>query len=763
MPRTTKPDPAKPAPVTSVADKSVTDRSALAESAAVKSATVKSASDKSIGDKSPAKSAANKATKTPAMAVPKVAGRIERPSPASLKLLDTLGANRMAIEAVAPEIDAGRFAAKTVSGWPFEVAADLFGDGHEVFGAMVLYGPQGAKTWSEAPMRHVDNDRWAATITFDDVGPHGFTIVAWRDVFGSWRRDTAKKIAAGQDVGVEVDEARLMLEAIRVKGDDARVVKSLLKDIKSGDPAPLLTDETRDLMARVGPRADITRYIRDLPVWVDRERAAFSAWYELFPRSTGAPGEHGTFRTTIDRLPYVRDLGFDVLYFPPIHPIGSTNKKGKNNSLKATADDLGSPYAIGSPEGGNSDVHPKLGTLDDFDALVAAAAEHGLEIAMDIALNASPDHPWIAQHPDWFERRPDGTIKYAENPPKKYEDIVNFRYYLDDDKPNTPFWVAIRDMFLFWASHGVLCFRVDNPHTKPFPFWEWIIDEVHAQHPGAIFLSEAFTRPKVMKRLAKVGFNQSYSYFTWRDTKAELTEYLTELTTEACRHTMRPNFFVNTPDINPIFTQTSGRPGFRTRAILAASLAGNWGLYSGFELCEGEPLPGREEYRDSEKYEMRHRDFDAPGHIKDDIRLINRLRQDHPAMRDFRNLTFETAHDGRVLAYARRQRTTMGTGPGAGVATGAGASRGTGDLILFHVLLDPYASAHFGIDVPLWRFGLPDDGSIEVEDMLHGNRFTWTGRTHSLSLDPATRPYAIWRLIPPDASNAEPAQRKDPT
>lgn len=646
----------------------------------------------------------------------------------------SLASCRMAIEAVTPEVDAGRFAAKAVVGWPFVVTADLFGDGHEVFGAAVLYRSEQGSDWTEVRMKSLTNDRWQADLTFNETGPYVYTILAWRDVWGSWRRDTAKKIAAGQDVSVEVEEARLIVAGATASGADAHLLKALQKAAKGkGVIDVLMQDETDILMSRVGPRVSKTLYAHELPVWVDRERAAFSAWYELFPRSTGAKGAHGTFRTVIERLPYVRDLGFDVLYFPPIHPIGTTNRKGKNNALKAEPGDVGSPYAIGSPDGGNRDVHPELGTLDDFDVLVAAAADHELEIAMDIALNASPDHPWITEHPGWFERRPDGTIKYAENPPKKYEDIVNFRYYLDDGKPNAPFWEAIRDMFLFWAGRGVLCFRVDNPHTKPFPFWEWIIDEVRLQYPGAIFLSEAFTRPKVMKRLAKVGFNQSYSYFTWRNTKVELTEYLTELTTGDCRHYMRPNFFVNTPDINPVFLQTSGRPGFRTRAILAASLSGSWGLYSGFELCEGAPLPGREEYLDSEKYQLRHRDFDAPGNIKDDIRLINRLRRDQPALRDFTNLAFEVAHDDRVLAYSRYDAAT-------------------GNFVLFHVLIDPHVGAEFSFEIPLWKFGLVDEASVEVQDLIHANYFTWHGKHQTLTLDPVNRPYAIWRLIAPGSA-----------
>ncbi|NDV00326.1 alpha-1,4-glucan--maltose-1-phosphate maltosyltransferase [Pseudoroseicyclus tamaricis] len=635
--------------------------------------------------------------------------------------LQDLAASRLAIEAISPQIDSGRFAAKAVAGWPVTIEADVMSDGHEVIAAAVLTGAGEA-----VPMVKGVNDRWSADVTFPDVGPATFQILAWRDLWGTWARDTRKKIAAGQDVSVELQEAGQLIDRVKSAGPE---MAGLARAAKAGDTGTLLSEETDAVMAAAGPRANVTESAR-LPVWVDRERAAFSAWYELFPRSTGAAGQHGTLRDVIGRLPYVKDLGFDVLYFPPIHPIGTTNRKGKNNSLKAEAGDVGSPYAIGSPEGGMDALHPELGTFEDFAALVEAAKAEDIEIAMDIALNASPDHPWIQEHPDWFERRPDGTIKYAENPPKKYEDIVNFRYYLDDGKPNAPFWEAIRDLFLFWAEKGVLNFRVDNPHTKPFPFWEWIIAEVRKQYPGTVFLSEAFTRPKVMKRLAKVGYNQSYTYYTWRNTKDELQEYLTELTTEECRHYMRPNFFVNTPDINPIFLQYSGRPGFQTRLIMAASLSGSYGMYSGFELCEAAPLPGKEEYLDSEKYELRHRDWDGEGNIKDDIRLINRIRRENPAMKDYLNLKFFTAHDDRVLYYGRFDE----------------ASR---NYLLFHVLIDPHGGAQFNFEVPLWEFGLEDSGSIEVQDAIQGNRFTWHGKDHMLTLDPVNRPYAIWKLFPP--------------
>nr|WP_269078978.1 alpha-1,4-glucan--maltose-1-phosphate maltosyltransferase [Jannaschia aquimarina] len=640
-----------------------------------------------------------------------------------------MDAPRLAIESIRPSVDMGRFAAKVVAGRPVEISADIFSDGHEVLGAEVV-ATKGDGTTRSSALTHDVNDRWTGRIAFDGPGPASYTIRAWRDLWATWARDTAKKVAAGQSVAVELKEARSLLTGLRARGDDADALKALRASAKTeAAQTAFLSSETARLMSRIGPRAHLTESAPQ-PVWVDRERAAFSAWYELFPRSMGPAGKHGTFVDVERHLDYVTDLGFDVLYFPPIHPIGRTNRKGKNNTLTAAEGDVGSPYAIGSEEGGHMAVHPDLGTLDDFDHLVGAASKKGLEIALDIALNASPDHPWLTEHPKWFEWRPDGSIKYAENPPKKYEDIVNFRYYLDDGAPNEPFWRAVLDMFLFWADHGVTIFRVDNPHTKPFPFWEWLIGEVRRTHPGAIFLAEAFTRPKVMKRLAKIGYNQSYSYFTWRNTKAELTDYLTELTTEECRDHMRVNFFVNTPDINPVLLQTSGRPGFRTRAILAGSLAGNWGLYSGFEFCEGTPMPGKEEYLDSEKYELKHRDLDAPGHIKGDVRLINRIRRDHPAMRDHLNLRFVPAYDDRVLAYLRHDAES-------------------GDAVLFHVLLDPHGGAEFEFEVPLWEFGLPNEASVEVQDLIHGNSFTWHGMRHRLTLDPETRPYAIWKLTPP--------------
>ena len=648
--------------------------------------------------------------------------------------LEKLADARIAIESVDPEIDCGRFPTRAVQGRPFTVEADAFCDGHDVIRVALLHRADGDKAVSETEMEHVGNDRWRATISFPSIGPWAYTIIAWRDLYANWHKDTGKKIAASLDVALEMDEGRQLVEAAleaKPARDDRKALKALLDDTAGQDVARrqevLMSDVALNLMLRAGPRTNLTRYDKELVALVDREAAAFSAWYELMPRSWGPNGTHGTFDDVIGRLPYVRDLGFDVLYFPPIHPIGKTNRKGRNNTLTPGSDDPGSPYAIGSAEGGHRDIHPELGTMEDFQRLVAAAREHGLEVAIDFAIQCAPDHPWIKEHPEWFDWRPDGTIKFAENPPKKYEDIVNVHFYR---KAIPDLWIELRDIVQFWIDHGVTIFRVDNPHTKPYPFWEWLIADIRSRHPEAIFLAEAFTRPKVMKRLAKLGFNQSYSYFTWRNTKHELQEYLTELTTEECRHTMRPNFFVNTPDINPHFLQSSGRPGFRTRLVLAASLGGNYGMYNGFEICEATPFPGKEEYLDSEKYQLRDWDFDAEGHIKDDIRLMNRIRNEHPAMREFTNLKFFAAFDDDVLYYGKFDDASQ-------------------SYLLFHVLIDPHGGRDFGFELPLWEFGLPDEASIEAQDLINGNRFTWHGKAHTLSLDPQSRPYAIWRLFPP--------------
>jgi starch synthase (maltosyl-transferring) len=423
-------------------------------------------------------------------------------------------------------------------------------------------------------------------------------------------------------------------------------------------------------------------------------------------------------------------MGFDVLYFPPIHPIGTTNRKGRNNSLKPAPDDPGSPYAIGARDGGHDAIHAALGTPEDFRRLVAAAREHGLEIALDFAIQCSPDHPWLTQHPEWFRRRADGSIRYAENPPKKYEDIVNVDFYAEGAMPEL--WLALRDVVLHWAGEGVRIFRVDNPHTKPLPFWEWMIADVRGRHPDVMFLAEAFTRPTMMYRLGKIGFSQSYTYFTWRNTKSEITDYLRELTTTEVADYYRPNFFVNTPDINPYFLQSSGRAGFLIRAALAATLSGLWGVYSGFELCEAAALPGREEYLDSEKYEVRHRDFNAPGNIVAEITALNRLRRLHPALHSHLGVRFYNAVNDQILVYGK-------------------LSPDGAEMILVAVSLDPHHVQEAPFEVPLWEWKLPDNGAVEVEDLMRGSRFVWQGKMQRVRLDPADLPFAIWRIAPTGA------------
>lgn len=646
-----------------------------------------------------------------------------------------LAERRLAIEGIDPEIDSGRFPAKAAQGYSFPVEADVFGEGHDVIDAALLWRRKGSNQWTEAALEFDVNDRWRGEIVFPQIGDHEYTVIAWRDLFAGWQRDVERKIQAGQDVRLELEEGMtLVREAAREprQADGGSALKPFLEALEQGDEdrrmSLLLDPEAASLMKALAPRNSLTWYDRVLDVIVDRERAVFGAWYEMMPRSQSfEPGRHGTFDDVIKRLPYVRDLGFDVLYFTPIHPIGRINRKGPNNTLTPTSEDPGSPYAIGSDEGGHDAIHPELGTIEDFDRLVAAAAAHDMEIALDFAIQCAPDHPWIREHPEWFDWRPDGTIKFAENPPKKYEDIVNVHFYRD---AIPSLWHALRDVLFYWIGHGVKIFRVDNPHTKPFPFWEWVIGEVRDEHPDVIFLSEAFTRPKVMKRLAKAGFTQSYTYYTWRNLDWELEQYLTELTQEECRHYMRPNFFANTPDINPLYLQTAGRAGFRTRLLMAATLAGNYGIYNGYEICEAAALPGKEEYLDSEKYQLREWDFDRPGHIKDDIRLVNRLRREHRALRDFTSLRFHKVSNENVLSYSK-------------------GTPQSGSYLLFHVNLDPHHAQTFQFEVPLWEFDLPDDGAVEVQDLVNGNSFAWIGKTHTLTLDPQARPYAVWRLHGP--------------
>ncbi|MFG1211669.1 alpha-1,4-glucan--maltose-1-phosphate maltosyltransferase [Xanthobacter flavus] len=642
-------------------------------------------------------------------------------------------APRIAIERVTPSVDGGRFAVKRCVGDVVTVEADIFADGHELLAAELRWRAADEKTWQRAPLVPTVNDRWQARFPLLRVGRHDFLIEAWWDHFGTFRRDLGKKRAAGQKLAVEVSEGRALLEEAleRAPKGPRGVIRDHLRRLKDSEAAAveaLLSPSLAAAMAEADPRAFATGATQLYPIECDREAARFASWYELFPRSvTDDATRHGTLRDVIGRLPAIRDMGFDVLYFPPIHPIGRSHRKGRNNALEAGPDDPGSPYAIGAEAGGHEAIHPELGTFDDFRALVAAARAEGLEIALDFAVQCSPDHPWLKAHPDWFQWRPDGTIRYAENPPKKYEDIVNVDFYAKGAVPDL--WLALRDVVESWVRLGVRIFRVDNPHTKPFPFWEWLIADIRSRDPSVIFLAEAFTRPKLMYRLGKIGFSQSYTYFTWRNTKAELRDYLEELNRVPARDVYRPHFFVNTPDINPYFLQRSGRPGFLIRAALASMLSGLWGLYSGFELCEAAPVPGKEEYLDSEKYEIRPRDYSGPGNIVAEITRLNAIRRAHPALQSHLNVTFYNAFDEQILCFGKRLP-------------------GEDEMVLVAVSLDPHAPRNAAIEVPLWEFGLPDHAAVEVEDLLRDTRFTWTGKMQTIHLDPADLPYAIWRIRP---------------
>jgi starch synthase (maltosyl-transferring) len=553
---------------------------------------------------------------------------------------------------VYPLIDGGRFPVKRIVGERVEIWADIYRDGHDVTAAAVIWRHEREREWHREPMIHSSNDRWSGSFVPNQAGLHFYAIEAWTDEFATWRRGFELKQEADADVTLDAIEGAGLLTKAQGGGHEATAVilKQCEEYLQTGDTAPLLTPELQDAMAEGQFRTDLTRS-QLFPLVADRPRARYGAWYEMVPRSQGnIPGEHGTFKDCIARLPDVGAMGFDVVYFTPIHPIGKTNRKGRNNAVAAAEGDPGSFYAIGAAEGGHDAVHPELGTLKDFRELVAACQSLDIEVALDFAVQCSPDHPWLKQYPQWFKRRPDGSMRYAENPPKKYEDIVNPDFSSEDAGA---LWNALRDIVLFWIDQGVKIFRVDNPHTKPFRFWEWLIREVQREHPDVIFLAEAFTRPKLMKGLAKLGFTQSYTYFTWRTQKWEFEQYLNELTGYPECDFYRPNFFVNTPDILPYHLQSGETWMFKSRVALAATLSSNYGIYNGFELIEHEPLPGREEYLDSEKYEIKVRDWDKPGNIKPYISDLNRIRRANTALQQTSNLRFIGIEDSNVIGFVK--------------------------------------------------------------------------------------------------------------
>jgi starch synthase (maltosyl-transferring) len=639
---------------------------------------------------------------------------------------------RLVIETLTPQLDGGRYPIKRLLGKVVDIGVNIFKDGHDLIAAHILYRPVGATEYRTAPLAyHFDVDRWFGSFKADRLGRWEYTVEAWPDRYGTFRSDLGKRLNAGQDVRSELLEgADILLKLSRyLKGDAAKRIKEAAQKLADAELSleerlrvAFADDVVETVRVPLVP-GDATR-LAPLPLIVDRTEAGFSAWYELFPRSQGkVPGKHGTFADTAARLPEIAAMGFDVIYLPPIHPIGVAHRKGRNNSVTCEPHDVGSPWAIGGKEGGHDAVHPELGTIEDFDKLVKEAAELGIEIALDYALQCSPDHPWVKSHPNWFFVRPDGTLRYAENPPKKYEDIYPINFW-SDDRENL--WNACRDVVLYWVRHGVKIFRVDNPHTKPLAFWEWMIADVQREHPDTIFLSESFTRPNRMKSLGKLGFTQSYTYFTWKNTSWELRDYLNELTKTEMVEYYRPNFFANTPDILHEYLQHGGRPAFRIRLVLAATLSPIYGIYSGYELCENVAVkPGSEEYLDSEKYEIRVRDWNAPGNIKQDISKLNRIRAENAALHELGNFEpVPTDFDG-IFAYRKHA---------------------PGNELLVIVNLDPHQAHETMVDVPLAALGIDANEPYEVNDLLTGARYTWRGSRNYVKLDPSERVAHLFRV-----------------
>jgi len=639
---------------------------------------------------------------------------------------------RAVIEKVKPEIDGGRFPAKRVVGERMTVEADIFTDGHDALAAALLYRRKSDSHWSETPMESLDNDRWRATFEVTEIGTYLYTLQAWVDRFESWRQGLAKKLQARQDVAIDLLIGAGLVEEIanRAPPTDKKQLGNFISILRSKQPdarETALLPELAALMAKYSDRRWAVTYEKELRVNVDREKARFSTWYEMFPRSCASePGVHGTLRDCEQQLPYVASMGFDVLYLPPIHPIGRSFRKGKNNELGAGPDDVGSPWAIGAKEGGHKAIHPQLGTLEDFKRLVTKAKESGIEIALDIAFQCAPDHPYAREHPEWFRKRPDGSIQYAENPPKKYQDIYPLDFETDHWKE---LWDELKSIIVFWCEQGVRIFRVDNPHTKAFPFWEWAIAEVKKDYPEALFLAEAFTRPKVMYRLAKLGFSQSYTYFAWRNTKWELTQYFTELTQTEIADFFRASLWPNTPDILTEYLQFGGRPAFMTRLVLAATLGANYGIYGpAFELCENVPRdPGSEEYLNSEKYELKHWDLERKDSLKEFIALVNRIRGENRALQSDRSLRFHPVDNPEIICFSKQTEDLK-------------------NVIVVVVNLDPHHTQSGWVELAMEELGLLPQQPFQMHDLLTNARYLWHGARNYVQLNPDTVPAQIFRV-----------------
>jgi starch synthase (maltosyl-transferring) len=637
------------------------------------------------------------------------------------------------IENLEPLVDGGRYPTKRIVGEDLVVEADIFKDGHDVVAAVLKWRVLGERRWRETPMAYVDNDRWRGVCTLYDITIYEYTVEAWTDTFRGWQQEFAAKFSARiSELRSEALEGAALLEAAsrraRDLADSTRLMELSRRMCKAGNAEINEIAQSRELeilMATYTDRRNATDYAPAPRVIVDRPAAQIGAWYEFFPRSAEGRGDRGsTFRDCLPRIDHAKAMGFDVIYFPPIHPIGHTNRKGRNNSIACEPGDPGVPWAIGSEAGGHKAVEPSLGALADFEWLQKQVRKRGMEIALDFAINCSPDHPYVKEHPDWFYKRPDGTIKYAENPPKKYEDIYPLNFRCDDWRE---LWAEMKSIVLFWARRGVRIFRVDNPHTKPVAFWEYLVSGVRDKYPDIVFLSEAFTRPKMMKALAKAGFNQSYSYFTWRNSKRELIEYFTELTQTEMSEYFRANLWPNTPDILPFVLQDGGRPAFMIRVLLAATLSTLYGIYSGYELCENEALPGREEYLDSEKYQWKERDWNAPGNIKDWIAQLNKIRRENRALQFYDNLRFYHADNDAILFYGKM-------------------TPARDNIILVVVNLDPHRKQNSYVNVPIDQFGQMESDVYQVHDLLSDARYTWRGRQNYVELDPEIQTGHVFRV-----------------
>ena len=646
------------------------------------------------------------------------------------ELTDSKG--RVIIEGVQPEIDDGRFPIKRSVGDSVAVEADIFTDGHDIISAILLYRQETDTAWKGIFMKPLVNDRWRGSFRVEKIGRYLYTLQAWIDHFMTWRRDLKKKVEAGQEVAADLLIGSDLIQdtATRAAGADQTTLRGWSELLVSGksmrEKIRLALDVNLGrLVNRYPDRSHATRYTKILAMAVERQKARFSSWYEMFPRScSGKENQHGTFKDCETRLPYIAEMGFDVLYLPPIHPIGHTHRKGRNNAIQAGPDDPGSPWAIGAAEGGHCAVHPQLGTLEDFRRLVSRAKEFGIEVALDIAFQCTPDHPYVQEHREWFYQRPDGSIQYAENPPKKYEDIYPLNF---ENERWQDLWQELRDVVHFWIDQGIRIFRVDNPHTKPFAFWKWLIAEVRKDFPETIFLAEAFTRPRVMYRLAKLGFTQSYTYFAWRNTKWELTRYFTELTRAPVAEFFRPNLWPNTPDILTEYLQMGGRPAFATRLVLAATLGANYGIYGPpFELGENTARETHsEEYLDSEKYQIRFWDIDRPDSLKSFIARVNRIRRENPALQRDRNLHFHSVNNDNLIAYSKH-------------------TDDISNIILVIVNLDPHHTHSGWLEFSAETVGLDPQQSFQVHDLLSDARYLWQGSRNFVELNPQIVPAHIF-------------------